>query len=75
MLLSLEQVQEFKQLYKQCFDEELTDEEAYKSAMDALTLANVIFEPLTQEDIAHAQMIQDQLGLPFIDERLLGELE
>jgi hypothetical protein len=43
MVLSKEAIEEFKELYKKRFKEELTDEEAYRKAIKLLDLFEVVY--------------------------------
>lgn len=45
MILSKEAVEEFKELYKKRFKEELTDEEAFERATKLVNLFEVVYGP------------------------------
>jgi len=43
MILTKEAIQEFKEIYKKVFKEELSDEEAFRMASNLLNLYRVIY--------------------------------
>ena len=47
-MLSEKAVQKFKRLYKQRFNEELSDKEAYQRANNLLNLYRAVYTPLIQ---------------------------
>jgi hypothetical protein len=49
-MLSEKAVQKFKKLYKQRFNEKLTDEEAYQRANNLLNLYRVVYTPRIQRE-------------------------
>jgi len=49
MKLSKKAIDEYKEIYKRKFGEEITDQEAYEQASNLLRLFKVIYRPLPSE--------------------------
>jgi hypothetical protein len=65
MVLTDEQVLEFKYLYKERFGIELTDEEANEKGLKAVRLMKIIHKPMTQQEYELVKERQKQI-LPTI---------
>ena len=50
MVLTDEEVISFQNLYKKHFDEEISQEQAYKEAIKLIELVRAVYKPITKED-------------------------
>lgn len=51
-MISDEKIQEFKVLYRKHFGIELSDEEAQEKGSQLLRLLEIVYKPMTEEDLA-----------------------
>ena len=58
MKITKKQIEEYKYLYKQDFDEEFTDGEAEEIIIRLLTLYEVLAKPLPSEEGRHPDAVQ-----------------
>ena len=49
MELSKEAIEEYKRIYKAEFGEEISDQEAYKQAINLLQLFKIIYRPISEK--------------------------
>jgi len=47
-MISEESLEEFKRLYKNCFHEDLSDQDALEKAAKLLNLMRAVYRPMTQ---------------------------
>lgn len=50
MPLSKEAIEEFKEIYKKEFGEEISDQEALEKATKLLRLIEIVYKPMTQKE-------------------------
>lgn len=54
MPLSEKAIQEFKQIYKEEFNEDLSDQEAFEMATNLMELFKVIYRPIPNDNIKNS---------------------
>lgn len=62
-MISSESLAKFKALYKEHFNEELTDEEALPKAISLLRMMQLIYKPITKEDLDRVIKRREELEL------------
>jgi len=50
-MLSKEDVEKFREIYKKQFNEELSYEDAYESATKLITLMKLVYRPMKKSDL------------------------
>lgn len=50
MMISGEQLEEYKRIYKKEFGEDVSDQDALEQATKLLRLMQIIYKPMTQKD-------------------------
>ena len=55
-MISKEELQRFKEIWKNEFGEIISDEKALESATKLLTLMRIIYKPMTQEEYDKVQI-------------------
>ncbi len=67
-MISSEQITKFRELYKTHFGKELSIEEAYQSAAKLLRLVELIYKPMTQDELKRVQHWESQIRKEFPNE-------
>lgn len=66
MLLSDKHILEFQEMYKRHFKEDISKEEAYDKAIKLIELVEIVYQPLTEEDLLRVEEsrkeIRNKLG-------------
>jgi len=50
-MISRKSLDEYKQIWKEQYNEEISDDEALESAIKLLTLIKAIYKPITQQEL------------------------
>lgn len=64
MQVSPKALAEFKEIYRERFGKELTDQEAYDSASSLLRLMDVVYRPISKKDMETVMKRRGELGIP-----------
>lgn len=64
MQVSPKALAEFKAIYKEQFGKDLTDQETYDKASNLLRLMDVVYRPMTKQDLEEVMKRREELGLP-----------
>lgn len=62
-----EKIAEWKALYKEHFNKEISTEEAVKSMSDLVRLMTLMSEPITEEQYQRVAARRVELGFPSLD--------
>lgn len=54
-MISNEQLDEFKRIYRKEFGKDISDQDALESATKLLNLLEVVYKPMTKEDFARLE--------------------
>lgn len=54
-MISKEALEEYKKIYREEFDKDISDEDALKQAVNLLSMMNVIYRPLKKEWLKEPQ--------------------
>jgi len=58
-------IKKFQELYKEHFGEEISAEKAYQSATKLLRLVEIIYKPMTQEELEMVQQWEAKIMKEF----------
>lgn len=56
-MLTDEQIEKFKAIYRKNFNKEISDEDAYEQGIKLVTLMKHIYQPMTKEDYENTQKL------------------
>lgn len=60
-MLSDEHIKKFQTLYKQRFEKDITQEEAYEKAVKLLGLVSLVYRPMKQQELETVRARQAEL--------------
>jgi len=60
-MISKESLDEYKRIWKEQYNEEISDDKALESAIKLLTLMKAIYKPITQKDFDQFENNQSKL--------------
>ena len=61
-MISQDQLEEFKAIYKKQFGTELSDQEALEKATKLLRLVEIIYKPITKDEYEMVQKRREEIG-------------
>ena len=61
-MISKEDLEKFKEIYRKQFGKDISDQKALESAIKLLTLMKIIYKPMTQEDFDRLQKRRRETG-------------
>lgn len=56
-MLTKEQIEKFKAIYRKNFNKEISDVDAYEQGIKLITLMNHIYKPMTKEEYENTQKL------------------
>jgi hypothetical protein len=59
-MISKEQLEEFKKIYKKEFGKDISDKEALESATKLMRLVEIVYKPMTQEEYDKVQKRREE---------------
>ena len=64
-MISEEGIKKFQELYKTHFGEEISKEKAYQSASRLLRLVQIIYKPMTVEELEKVKRFEEEIRKEF----------